>query len=49
MPDFGALAASHPLWLAALVVAPMLIAAWGLGGSILLESRHEDEMFGKGE
>jgi hypothetical protein len=46
VPDVGALAAHHPFWVVALIVTPIVIAAWDLGGSLLLESRHEDEMFG---
>jgi hypothetical protein len=49
MPDVGALASHHPLWVVALVLTPIVVAAWGLGGSLLLESRHEHEMFGGGE
>jgi hypothetical protein len=46
VPDVGALASHHPFWVVALVVAPIVVACWGLGGSLLLESRHEREMFG---
>jgi hypothetical protein len=42
--DAGALLHHHPLWVAAMVAVPIVIAAWAVCGSLLLEARHRDEL-----
>jgi hypothetical protein len=45
--DAGELLRHHPWWAAAGVVMPVLIAAWVMAGSRLLEARHAAELFGE--
>ena len=40
------LVSHHPWWAAAALAVPAAFAAWGALGPAVLESRHEQEMFG---
>ncbi len=47
MSAIGTLLTDHPLWAAAGVAEPVLIALWVVIGGIVLEARHGDEISGR--